>query len=276
MPKENVELENEELESQELNQDPGNEAEEQLEDQPSEQSEDEVRASGNGWTDLEAWEAKGGHRDDWVSAKKFNDTGDMIGSIRELKRLREQDKKEFDSRLNHNKTLHDAQLKVAIADLETKRDDAIDLADRDKANNIQGQIDELRTTTTDAPLETTTNDQTTLDDWNDANDWIKDEDSPKAAYAIQRFNRHLGSGKTNAQAIAKMELEVAKQFPDKNERRENVATVEGGRSKPGKRASVKLSWDQLKPEELKWFSAISWESKDVFLQAVADERKAQA
>ena len=275
MPKENAELaetESTELEGNELE---SQEETEQLEDQPPEISEDETRASGNGWTDREAWEGKGGDPDEWVSARKFNERGEMIGNIRSLKQRLDDQEKKFDARLDHNKTLHEAQMKVTIADLEAKRDDAIDLADRDKANQIQGQIDEVKATSVDVAPETVTNDQSALDDWNDANSWVTDEDSPKAAYAIQRFNRHLVAGKTNAQAIASMELEVAKQFPDKNERRENVATVEGGRSKPGKRAVVKLSWDQVTPEEMKWYKAISWKSKDDFLQAVSDERKAQ-
>lgn len=272
MAEENQELENKEPEDQDIEN-----QEEQLEDQPPEPNEDEVRASGNGWTDLEAWEAKGGHRDDWVSAKKFNDTGDMIGKIRHLERRLDDREKDFGARLDQQSQLHKAQMKVTLADLEAKRDDAIDLADRDKANAIQGQIDEVRATSVDVePEATASNDQTVLDDWNATNTWITDEDSPKAAYALMRFNSHLQSGKGSLQAIEQMESEVSRKFPDKNDRRENAPSVEGGRSKPGRKASVKLSWDQLKPEELKWFNAISWESKEVFLQTVEDERKAQA
>ena len=260
-------LEGNELESQEET--------EQLEEQPPEQSEDEVRASGNGWTDREVWEGKGGDPDEWVSARKFNERGEMIGNIRSLKQRLDDQEKKFDARLDHNKTLHEAQMKVTIADLEDKRDDAIDLADRDKANQIQGQIDEVKATSVDVVPATVNNDQSLLDEWNTSNPWIL-ERTPKASHAKALYNDYLNEGKTPLQAIASMELEVAKQFPDKNERRENVATVEGGRSKPGKRAVVKLSWDQVTPEEMKWYKAITWKSKDDFLQAVTDERKAQA
>jgi len=251
---------------------------EELESTEPEVSQDEQRATGNGWTNRETWEGKGNNPDDWVSARKFNERGEMIGEIRSLKRRLDDQETGFSTRLDSQKKIHQAQIKVTIADLESKRDDAIDLADKDRANTIQAQIDDVRTQSAELDVEhasPATDDQSVLDAWNADNAWVAETDSPKAAYAIMRFNNHLGGGKTTAEAIAAMENEVAKQFPDKNLRRESAPNVEGGRSKPGQRAAVKLSWGQLTNDEVKWYNAMptAWKSKDDYLQAVADDRK---
>jgi hypothetical protein len=236
-------------------------------------SEAEKKASGNGWTDRDAWKESGGDPDDWVSAKKFNERGDMIGSIRSLEKRLSTKEKEFGDRLDASKKLHDIQMKVTVDDLKAKRDDAIDRADRDQANSFQDQIDEVNARPTDEPAPSG---QNVLDDWNTANPWVM-EDTPKAGYAMMRFNTHTSKGMTPGDAIAAMEAEVTREFPAVNERRENAPNVETNRSKPGKVADVKLSWSQLSNEELKWYNVMptAWNSKEDYLKAVADERKGQ-
>lgn len=235
-------------------------------------SEDEQKASGNGWTDREAWESTGGDPDNWVSAKKFNERGEMIGKIRSLEKRMDGQQKDFGARLDSQKKLHEAQLKVTISDLESKRDDAIDLADRDKANAIQGQIDDVRLQTVVEPAEEDGNN--VVDDWNADNPWVF-ENTPKAAYAQSRFNTYSQQGQAGGQAIAAMEADVAREFPKTNARRDNAPAVEGGRSKPGSRPPAKLAWSQLTADELKWYGVMpgAWKNKDDYLKAVADERK---
>ena len=237
-------------------------------------SEGEKKAVGNGWTDREAWEESGGDPEDWVSCKKFNERGDMIGSIRALEKRLGAQEKDFGSRLDGQKKLHDAQMKVTLANLEKERDAAIDLADREAANTIQGQIDEVKSQATETPAPAS--DQDALDSWNKDNPWIFG-DTPKAAYAMMRFNTHTSGGKSPSEAIEAMQSELDREFPAKNERRETAPHVETNRSKPGGKAAVKLSWSQLTADEAKWFNVMpnAWKSKDDFLQAVIDERKSQ-
>lgn len=265
---------------QNLNDDQQQELGEELDNDSHEPevSQDEQRAVGNGWTNRETWESKGGDPDDWVSAKKFNERGQMIGDIINLKKMVGDQQNDFTSRLDSQKKLHEAQLKVTIADLESKRDDAIDLADRDKANSFQKQIDDVKDQSVELnqdvkPAQAT--DQSMLDDWNKNNPWILEMDSPKAAYAMERFNVYLRGGKSSNDAIQAMESDVARHFKERNPRREDESHAEGGRSKPGKNGSVKLTWAQLSADEVKWYSALpgAWKTKDEFLQSVADERK---
>ena len=226
------------------------------------------KAMKNGWRPKENWE---GDDDDWVSAKKFNERGEMIGSIRELKSRLDKRDKEFESRLDNVNKLHGTQQKALLDDLETKRKAAIELADVDQANKIQGTIDDLKT----APVavEKTVDTDSSLDDWNAANPWIYDT-SPKAAYAQARFNAHSKT-MTASQAIKSMESEVTQAFPDVNTRRDNASSVEGGKSRPGQRQVKKLAWSDLTSNEVKYFNAMpgAWK-KDEYLQAVSDSRKA--
>lgn len=229
------------------------------------------RASAHGWLPRDKWR---GDPDDWASAKKFNERGEMIGEIRKLKTRVDTAEQGFTARLDHHKKLQEAQMKVTISELESRRDEAIDLADRDNANRIQGQIDDVKATVipeTPAPQ----NEQSIMDDWNASNPWIFEE-SPKAAYATARFNAH-SKNKTANDAILAMEADVLGAFPDINPRRQQASTVEGGRSKPGAKASPKLNWSQLTAEEQKWFDVMpsAWKTKDDYLQAVQDGRNAK-
>jgi len=263
MTEENREENTEQLGGQEISED------DQEIDQGPELTQDEERATKHGWRPKEDW---GGDSDEWVSAKKFNERGDMIGKIRSLENRFTDRETDFKSRLDHQKKLHEAQLKVTISDLESKRNDAIDDADRNKANNIQDQIDQVKSSI--EPVDDTNNkNDSVLDGWNSRNPWIYDS-SPKSAYAISRYNLHLQSGKGTSDAISMMESEVSQHFPDVNSRRDKAQSVEGGRSKPKYKSSPKLAWSQLTAEELKWYNAMpsAWPSKDDYIKAAMDNR----
>jgi len=262
----------EELEAQENTE--VEEAEEVQEAQyaQKESNPDEDRAMRNGWRPKEEW---GGNADDFVSAKKFNERGEMIGTIRTLQKQVNEQQRDFGSRLDNQKKLQEAQMKVAIADLETRRNDAIDEADREKANNIQGQIDDYRNQAVPevAPEQDSESKSTALDAWDKNNSWIL-ESTPKAAYAKMKYGQYLQEGKSTEQAISLMEGDISSSFPEVNHRRNQSVSVESGRSRPGSKPSPKLNWTQLTADEKKWYNAMpgAWKNKDDYLQAVIDER----
>jgi len=232
---------------------------------------DHEQAMRNGWRPKEEWN---GDSDEWVSAKKFNERGQMIGDIRQLKRRLDSQEESFGNRLDHHKKLQEAQMKVAISDLESRRDEAIDLADREKANSIQSQIDDTRAQAVEPAPAPAQNGQTVLDEWNANNSWVN-ENTPKAAFAKMMFVQH-SQNKSVEDAITATEADITKEYPDVNPRREQASTVESGRSKPGARVSSKLNWSQLTADEVKWFNVMpgTW-TKEEFLQTVQDERSAK-
>lgn len=253
---------------------------EQVEDKPEiepeieqEQTNPEVeKASHDGWKPKEDWVEAGNDPDDWVSAKKFNERGSMMGQIKSLKSQVESKQSEFEKRLESVNKLHEVQQKQLLTDLEAKRNNAIEEADVESVNKIQGQIDDLKT---DEPEPDTSGKPTEMLEWEAKNEWISDVSSPKAGYAQMRWNVHVGQGKSVAEALAAIDEDVAKAFPPTNERRNNAPAQEGGKSRPGKRAEVKLQWSDLTRDEERYYHPDAWKTKEDYLQAVADVRKGE-
>jgi hypothetical protein len=252
-----------EVESEEVEQSESQEVEQAQADPETE------KAISNGWRPKDEWQ---GDPDDWVSARKFNQTGELMGSIRDLKSRLDKSERSFQSRLDNVNKLHETQQAQLLADLERKRNDAVEMADVDAVNNIQGQIDNLR----QAPQvqETQQDDSALLDDWNAKNPYIFDQSNPKAAFAQARFNVH-SQNMPLSDAIKAMEQDINSAFPEINERRNQAPAVESGMSRPGQRKERKLTWGDLTPEEVKYYNVArgAW-TKDEYLQAVQDSRKA--
>ena len=165
-----------------------------------------------------------------------------------------------------------------ISDLESKRREAVELADADKVDKIQSQIDDLKTApAADAPQR---NDDTdVITSYNNANPWVS-ERTAKGALARESFAHYLQQGISAKEAITKMEDEIRREFPPVNERRTQPNTVENTRSTQSKRADRKLGWSDLTSDELRMYKAMpnAWEGdkgKEAFVQACADERKAR-
>jgi len=242
------------------------EVDENLNDDKALTAEDVAREGG--WKPIEEWE---GDKKEWRSAEVFNERGDWIQRHKvQEKRLNDMESS-FNTRMDNANKLHQQQIELQKADLINKRDASIDLADKDAANGYQEQIDKINAN----PVESApaSNDQGTLDTWNTANPWILGTE-PKAAYAKQQFALYQGQNMSASAALAAMESDVNRAFPDINPNRDNHPSSEGG-SKPGKkRGARKLSMSDLTSEELKYYRAMpdAWGSQADYLQAVQDTR----
>lgn len=234
----------------------------------------QTKASGNGWTDKAAWTEAGKDPDDWVSASRFNEKGDMLDLVKSLRDDVTNSKQDFEKRLDNQQKLANIQLEAQRKDLTNQRRDAIENADVDKADEIQGEIDALNVAPV-AAKPAATNNQQSEDDWNTNNPWIL-EDTPKAAYAKQQYTAALGRGENSEAAIKAMEGKIAEHFPASNPRRESAPAQESNRSKPGNRAPArKLQMSDITSEERKLYDGMpeAWANKEEFLTAVADTRK---
>jgi hypothetical protein len=229
-------------------------------------AEDVARAGG--WKPKDEYT---GNQEDWRSAEVFNERGVWIDKHKaQEKRLSDMEGR-FNSRLDSQNKLHQAQVEMQKKELVRKRDDAIDLADRDQANRYQTDLDSLNVQP--EPPAPASNDDSVLDTWNASNPWILGTD-PKAAYAKQQFGSYQAQGINTAQSIQAMEADVNRAFPDINPARENQPIPEKG-SRPGRtRAPAKLSMSDLTSEELKYYRAMpnAWSSDAEYLQAVQDTR----
>lgn len=239
-------------------------------DEPVEQTIEEIAAE-QGHKSREDHIASGGDPKKWRNAEVWLARGELM---EQHKTWTAEMKEQYDSRMDEMESGFNTRLdnvnKLHKAELVRKRDAAIDLADRETANNIQTDIDNLDTQPVNAGASA---DQAALDAWNTANPWINGAE-PKAAYAKQQFNAYQQQGLTVKQSIANAEADVGRAFPEVNPNRDTHPTPEGG-SRPGKkRGARKLTMADITTEERKWRQAMpdAWKTEAEFLQAVQDSR----
>ena len=137
---------------------------------------------------LSGWKPKdeyNGNPADWRSAEVFNERGEWIEKHKKQEAKINDIENRFNSRMDNANKLHQQQIEIQKNDLVRKRNDAIDLADRDQANKFQTDIDNLNTQVV-AP-EPANSEQAAIDSWNTNNQWIQGTE-PKAAYAKQQFS----------------------------------------------------------------------------------------
>lgn len=246
------------------------EQQEQLNENKPDTAEDLARTGG--WKPESEWDENDNQKPkQFVSAELFNERGIWIERHKAQQKQIDGMQSSFNTRMDNANKIHQQQMEVQKSDLERKRDDAIDSADRELANGFQKDIDKLN----QQPVEQVpiNNDQIMLDNWNTENAWIRGND-PKAAYAKQQYAMYCGQGMNANTAITNMENDVKRAFPILNPERDRQAITEGG-TKPGKkRASKKLSMADLTNDELKYYRAMpgAWENEAAYLQAVQDTR----
>ena len=171
------------------------EVEDQTEGQEESQKESQEEAEPSGeWMGRDAWEKSGKDPDDWISKKKFDEQGQIIGDIKKLQadnRLLIQGKDEFNQRLEHQRIFMEAQNQQSIESLKVQRKSAIEEADVDGADRIQGQIDTLSGQDLSPPPKQeldkngfTQDENEKIDAFNTANPWVL-KDSPKSTDAAR-------------------------------------------------------------------------------------------
>lgn len=245
---------------------------EQEQDEAPKLSEAEERASNDGWMPKEDWVAKGRDVDDWTSAKSFNKNGELMGAITENRKKMEAQERDFNDRLASTKKLHDMQSKTMIAEFESKRNNAIEAGDVDGAVKAMDSINELNAANVPdaSPVNTSSNDNQLILDFNRDNSWI-DDGSPKAAYAHARFNKYHQGGQTVEDSIAAVKNDLKREYPETNPNRSRGNSSESGRSQPGRKAKARdLIWDDLTPDEKGYLGV--FDSKKALIKAVQDDR----
>jgi len=231
-------------------------------------SEEEKQARSKGWVDLEEWKAQGKDLADWGGYKAFNKNGAILAQ----KYAGERKHQEEIQNLNQ---YHKVQLESRIKELESKRMDAVEMADTDAYKQAQGEIDELQKQQAkiqqqEQPLVSEA-DKAIERDWDSKNEWIKGDD-PKAVYArdiAQKF-LHL----TGQEFIDVIEARVAAAFPPQNANRQRPSMTE--KSSPRTTKSEKPTMSSLSADERKMWSAFSGNkhmTEAKFLKMIENSRK---
>lgn len=233
----------------------------------------EETARASGWKPESEWDGEDKNKPpQFISAELFNERGVWIERHKVQQKQIDEMKTTFNTRMDNANKLHNQQLEVQKSELKRKLDVAIDDADRETANKIQGDIDKINEQSVEAAVPAS-NEQVALDTWNTANPWVMGND-PKAAYAKQQFQAYQSQNMGISEALSKMESDVNQAFPALNTERDRQPAIEGG-TKPGnKRPARKLAMSDLTSEEMKYYRAMpgAWKTEKDYLQAVQDTR----
>lgn len=247
--------------------------EEKKEAEEQEVEQKQAKSNSPGHISREEWISKGRDADEWMSERLFKDRTSMIGQIKTLRDQMHSKDSEIEQRLENQKQFQKAQMDIQLNELRDKQRKAVEDADTDEFDKIQGRIDDINKIPQDIPVVKANSDEDLLKQYNLDNQWLT-ENTPKAAYAIAQYERYSRSGQPVQQAIQSMEESLKKQFPEQNERRNQARTVEGGSNTVKKTAGTKMKWGDLNAQELKVYEATrsAWKDKAEFLQAAQDDR----
>lgn len=219
-----------------------------------------------GYMTKDAWVESGRDPEDWVSPEVFKERGERIKM-----------KAEYDNRFKNLSMYYQKQMEIQRNDLLARRDEAIDTADKAEVKRLDKELKELdeieslnrEDGNVSAPVK-----PPEVVEWEDDNPWCNDPSDPRLPLAQRVFKNALAQGKTTATALRMVDKELAAKFIDKSKRPAQIA--EGSRTAPARGDDTKPSLSNLSADEKKIWESGIFDSKDDFLKAVQDDRKAKA
>ncbi len=197
----------------------------------------EAKARQKGWLSADELKEKKGDDfdpDNVVSARQFVEKGEMISAINQLKKQ----VRDNDGRLADNNAFWQSQLEVQKDELLSKRDEAIDLADKDEVKKIDIQLKDIEKQ--EGNLKPTAPQFDPADIQAENNYLASLTNRSQKLFAQDTANQYINQGYAGADLVDAIKLDMDKEFPAKNPRREEATlTTSKSRSKPsGDKATV--------------------------------------
>lgn len=180
-------------------------------------TEEEVRASEDGWVPKKDWK---GNPDDWRPAKEFNERGELFSRIKAQSHELAELKKAMTFLTNQQQKQFEAGYTQAINNLKSAREAALQEGDMVKAQRITDKIDEVKdqhakqvTQQVKIPQEPSE----TFKAWHSKNKWYTaDKVLTRMADAYgQDYRDQYGSNGTEAGMLEFVEKSLRKEFPHK-------------------------------------------------------------
>ena len=236
------------------------------EDEKADEPEDKSSSNApRGYMTKEAWVASGKDPDEWVSEELFRERGHHIKQTAALR-------KEFDNQIKNLSMLHQIQLKNQREELLSKRDDAIDIADKAAVKALDKQIKELDDIEKLNTPTQASNKPPEITEWEQDNPWCFDADDPRTKLANRIYREAINEGKTNAGALRAVDKEIASKFSEKSTSPRQIA--ESSRSAGGDRkASDVVTMKTLTRDEQRAWDSGLFPDEKTFLKAVENDRK---
>jgi hypothetical protein len=229
------------------------------------------------YVDKESWVASGRDPTKWLPPEAFTEKTKRIDQVQELnKRLRKQ-QEENDKRFENVNLFHKVQLDRMRAELESRRDDAIDVADKGEVKRIDKELRDLDSLSESnkLPEPVQNNIPPEVIEWNLENQWLT-PDHPLRQAVNDAYTNAINEGKTIAGALRAADRAAAQRTQAKPaEQKQPRAMVDSPKAAVGAKSQSGVSWASLTREEADTFEI--WEAsgttKAEYLKIVADSRK---
>lgn len=196
--------------------------------QESQLSTVEERAAARGWRPQEEWE---GEPDEWVDARTFVQKGELMDTIHaERKRANKLEKElgtvksSVDEIRSHYEKMAKAEVEKTLKELKAKRRDALRIDDHETVDEIEEQIEEIKTeksridsakeTNTPAPLPPEVQSWLGDNPWADENSSTYDAELASEALALLQLEVNRG-GYAGKETLNKVKGKVERLYPEK-------------------------------------------------------------
>ena len=230
----------------------------------------------------EDWVKQGRDPAKWVAPEVFAETTRRINETSKLKqenaRLRAE-REEDNRRLTNVAFLQQQQITRLRADLESRRDDAIDVGDRTAVKAFDKQLRDLDTEESliKEPPKQQANVPPEVAEWNAENEWLT-PDHPLQPVANEVFVKAINEGKTIAGALRLVDKELAKRRQDEPAPRKTPtkSIVDNPRGAVARSDSVSLKMSDLTREERESYNEFwrpSGSTEKEFLKYVAENHR---
>lgn len=224
-------------------------------------TDEELQAMEHGWAPKSEWQ---GDDADWISAKQFNQRGELFGKIKSLERTNTTMRQEFQQATSHMKELlakaKETEYKRAVTELKADKRRAVQDGETERILDIDDKIDALNQEHTEfketvnaapaAPQEA----QPTPEfiEWKGNNNWYgTDEDMTLLADSVGIGFIQRNPNATTAQVFDAVDKQIKKAYPEKftNSRRERPGKVEAGKSSGRAASKTRFSKADLSEEQ---------------------------
>ena len=230
------------------------------------------------YVDKESWVASGRDPSKWLPPEAFTEKTKRIDQVQELnKRIRKQEQ-EFEVRLKNVNTFQQIQLDRMRAELESKRDDAIDVADKGEVKRIDKELRDLDSLSESnkIPEPVQNNIPPEVIEWNQRNQWLT-PDHPLREKINRAYEEALEDGYAPKGALRLVDQMIKGETANKAapEKKQPRAMVDSPKAAVGAKSQSGVSWASLTRVEADTFEI--WEAsgttKAEYLKIVEDSRK---
>jgi hypothetical protein len=207
--------------------------------------------------------------------QRINETSKLKQENQRLRAEREEDNR----RLTNVAFLQQQQITRLRADLESRRDDAIDVGDRTAVKAYDKQLRDLDTEESliKEPVQQQSSIPPEVQEWNEENAWLT-ADHPLKSVANDVFIKAMNDGKTIAGALRLVDKELAKHKDEPTQKRVASRSMvdSPSRGAVSRSDSAGLRMSDCTREEREMFNEFykpSGISEKEFLKSVSESRK---